>query len=588
MILFAYVRDSGNGKRERVVVDMADINIIRIESKLESMFEGKIDTSDLDGKKTADEIKKVFLSRSLAAIAIMYETGIDVEMAAKSITDGFQDMGIDAVYCNEKQKQLVLVQSKWRTEGSGGCSQNEILTFVEGIKRIMSLDFAGANDKIKQKIPEISLAIKDMDYTLMTIFCHTGSQSMNEYISRPIRKLKEKTNEDASEILDFYELKMSEIFTYLASGEGNDVIEIDDVILNNWGFIDSPLKAYYGTISAAAIGDWYMRFGNKLFDKNIRYYKGNTDVNDGITRVLKEEVENFFYYNNGIKLLCKKITRKTAYSDSNKTGLFRLEGVSLVNGAQTTGSIGKFFSENREQTDKANVLIQIIEIGEDEDNISTQITKLSNTQNKIENKDFAALDPEQDRLKNELLFSNILYLYKTGATVDDPAKQISLDEAIVAQACMQDDVSYSVIAKGNVGALTEDITKAPYKILFNASTNAFRMNNSIQVMRIVERFLQNRETNYEGRNKLALVHGNRLILHLMLQQLKQLPDYGVTMIDRSVLERKVEEWCPSIIEKVIDKMNTIYPDAYPANIFKNVGRCREIVNAIFEEKENSN
>ena len=331
-----------------------------------------------------------------------------------------------------------------------------------------------------------------------------------------------------------------------------------------------------------------MRFGNKLFDKNIRYYKGNTDVNDGITRVLKEEVENFFYYNNGIKLLCKKITRKTAYSDSNKTGLFCLEGVSLVNGAQTTGSIGKFFSENREQTDKANVLIQIIEIGEDEDNISTQITKLSNTQNKIENKDFAALDPEQDRLKNELLFSNILYLYKTGATVDDPAKQISLDEAIVAQACMQDDVSYSVIAKGNVGALTEDITKAPYKILFNASTNAFRMNNSIQVMRIVERFLQNRETNYEGRNKLALVHGNRLILHLMLQQLKQLPDYGVTMIDRSVLERKVEEWCPSIIEKVIDKMNTIYPDAYPANIFKNVGRCREIVNAIFEEKENSN
>lgn len=51
MILFAYVRDSGNGKRERVVVDMADINIIRIESKLESMFEGKIDTSDLDEKK---------------------------------------------------------------------------------------------------------------------------------------------------------------------------------------------------------------------------------------------------------------------------------------------------------------------------------------------------------------------------------------------------------------------------------------------------------------------------------------------------------------------------------------------------------
>ena len=567
---------------------MADINIIRIESKLDSMFESKIDVNDLVGKKNADEIKKAFLSRALAALAIMYETGIDIDMAARSITDGFQDMGIDAVYCNEKQKQLILVQSKWRTGGNGGCSQNEVLAFVEGIKRVMSLEFAGANDKIRKKIPEISSAIKDMDYTLMVIFCHTGSQSMNDYVSRPIRKLKEETNEDASEILDFYELKMSEIFTYLASGHGNDIIEIDDVMLSNWGFIDNPLKAYYGTISAAAVGDWYMRFGNKPFDKNIRYYKGSTDVNDGITRVLKEEVENFFYYNNGIKLLCKKITRKTAYSDSNKTGLFRLEGVSLVNGAQTTGSIGKFFCENREQTDKASVLIQMIEIGEDVDDISIQITKLSNTQNKIENKDFAALDPEQDRLKNELLFSNILYLYKTGATVDDPAKQISLDEAIVAQACLQDDVSYSVIAKRNVGALTEDITKPPYKILFNASTNAFSMNNSIQIMRVVERFLQNKETNYEGRNKLALVHGNRLILYLMLQQMKQLPDYIVTMIDKGVLEEQIEKLCPVIIEKVVDKMNSIYPDAYPANIFKNVGRCREIVNAIFKEKESTN
>lgn len=36
----------------------------------------------------------------------MYETGIDVEMAVKSITDGFQDMGIDAVYCNPKNRKI--------------------------------------------------------------------------------------------------------------------------------------------------------------------------------------------------------------------------------------------------------------------------------------------------------------------------------------------------------------------------------------------------------------------------------------------------------------------------------------------------
>lgn len=56
------------------------------------------------------------------------------------------------------------------------------------------------------------------------------------------------------------------------------------------------------------------------------------------------------------------------------------------------------------------------------------------------------------------------------------------------------------------------------------------------------------------------------------------------MINRSILEEKVNEVCPLIIEQVIEKMNTVYPDAYPAYIFKNIGRCREIVNAIFENK----
>ena len=44
---------------------------------------------------------------------------------------------------------------------------------------------------------------------------------------------------------------------------------------------------------------------------------------------------------------------------------------------------------------------------------TTQITRLSNTQNRIENKDFAALDPEQDRLRTELTFTHYLYLYKS-------------------------------------------------------------------------------------------------------------------------------------------------------------------------------
>ncbi len=59
----------------------------------------------------------------------------------------------------------------------------------------------------------------------------------------------------------------------------------------------------------------------------------------------------------------------------------------------------------------------------------------------------------------------------------------------MALACLYADVSYAVIAKGNVGALSEDITKTPYKALVNRSTNSYVLLNSVLYMREAERYL---------------------------------------------------------------------------------------------------
>lgn len=96
-------------------------------------------------------------------------------------------------------------------------------------------------------------------------------------------------------------------------------------------------------------------------------------------KVLLQEPDKFYYYNNGIKLLCKSIKRKAKDSTTNATGLFALEGVSLVNGAQTTGTIGSLFLDNPEQVSKAIVMIQIIDLSSVDTETATQITRLSNT-----------------------------------------------------------------------------------------------------------------------------------------------------------------------------------------------------------------
>lgn len=356
---------------------MPNLKILRVQTKLDELFKNKIDLSDTGN---TDEKNDKYYTRAIAALVLVMQCGIEYDVAAQSITDGYHDMGIDAVYNDTTQKKLLLVQSKWYKDGSGSVSQEEANTFVQGIKRIINLDFDGCNKKLAAKQQEISAAIRDMDYQIEMIFCHTGSQNMNCYALRPINELLGQVNEDDSaDLLVFLESKLLDLYEYLANGQNSDNIKLDDVLLSNWGVVDSPFKAYYGTIPVSAVGEWYNQYGNRLFAKNIRYYKGSTEVNQGIKDVLKNNPEKFFYYNNGVKILCKKIIKKAAYSTGREIGLFALEGVSLVNGAQTTGAIASVFAEIPEVISSARIFIQMIDLGDADEEQATQITKLSNT-----------------------------------------------------------------------------------------------------------------------------------------------------------------------------------------------------------------
>ncbi len=553
-----------------------NLKLLRIKTKIEELFHDKIDLSDANSN--IDNRNNSFLSRSIAALAIVMRCGVSYDVASQSVTDGFHDIGIDAVYNDTAQKKLFLVQSKWRSNGNGSISQEEANNFVNGVKRIINLDFEGCNMKLASKKNDITEAIQDMEYQIEMIFCHTGNQSISDYNYRSIKELLDNVNgsEPTDTLILFSEERLQEIYDFLANSQNFDNIVLDNVILNNWGFVDSPFKAYYGTIPVTVVGEWYNKYGNRLFAKNIRYYKGSTVVNQGIKDVLKNEPQNFFYYNNGIKILCKKITKNIAYSTNRDMGVFTLEGVSLVNGAQTTGVIGSVYIENKEIITDAKVFIQMIDLADTDEEQIAQITKLSNTQNRIEGKDFASLDPNQERLRKELSLEGIQYLYKTGAKIEDPDHQISLDEAIISQACLLSDLSIVSLVKRNIGALTENIDKAPYKLLFNDGTNSFSLYNGVQVLRAVENQISKNMTNSTGRKRLVLVHGNRFLLYLILCQIKQRDNFDTCSISKNELEDSVSTYFSGYWENVYNAMEKQFPESYPAHIFKNVSRLKEI------------
>lgn len=557
---------------------MPNLKLLRVQAKVDELFKDKTDLSDTTNP---DEKENKFYTRSLAALAVVMQCGIEYDVAVQSVTDGYHDMGIDAVYNGTTQKKLILVQSKWRKDGNGSVSQEEASTFAEGVKRLLNFDFDGCNAKLAAKQQEITAAIRDMDYQIEMIFCHTGTQDMNDYALRPFDALLGQVNEnDSTDLLVFVETKLQDIYEYLANGQNSNSIVLDDVLLTNWGSVESPLKAYYGTIPVTAIGAWYNQYGNRLFAKNIRYYKGSTEVNQGINDVLKTQPDKFFYYNNGIKILCQKITKKAAYSTSREIGLFALEGVSLVNGAQTTGVIGAVCAEDPEAVASARIFVQMIDLGDSEDTQATQITKLSNTQNRIDGKDFVSLDPQQDRLRMELSLAGFQYLYKSGSKIDDPEHQISLDEAIIAQACALSDLSIVALTKRNIGALTESIDKTPYKLLFNGSTNSFSLHNGVQVLRAVDYCIKQNESNSTGRKRLVLVHGNRFLLHLILGQIKSNAGFDTQYLTSKRISDLVNNIFQEYWDKVFNAMEAKYPEAYPAHIFKNVGRLKDIVDVM--------
>lgn len=554
-----------------------NINMRRVQARIQEMFQGKVDMTDFP-----NDTNRHFETRALAALALIMTSGLEVTQASVQVTDGYHDMGIDAIYLDETQKKLFLVQSKWRADGAGSITQDEMSNFAQGVQRVLEEDLAGANDKIIAKSMDIDVALTQMGYQIHSIFIHTGNQKVTDYVLRPISQLMKKTNDEISTILLFDEFNFKDIYSFLANGQEQPGINIDDVILSNWGKVDVPFVSYYGTISAATVGEWYKNFGNALFAKNIRFYKGNTDVNEGMKKVLLQEPEKFYYYNNGIKLLCKSIKRKAKDSTTTATGLFTLEGVSLVNGAQTTGTIGSLFLDNPEQVSKAIVMIQIIDLSSVDTETATQITRLSNTQNRIENKDFAALDPEQERLRKDLAFSHYSYLYKSGDKITNLEKQISFDEAIVALACLNADISYTVIAKGNVGALSEDITKTPYKALMNRSTNSYVLLNSVLYMREVEHCLQDKKEQVNNnRERLVCIHANRFILHFILKDKGENEKFNMSVIDKDNIRNNVTSLIDMFVDQTTQFIDELFPESYPANIFKNLTKCKQL-----EEKFN--
>ncbi len=91
----------------------------------------------------------------------------------------------------------------------------------------------------------------------------------------------------------------------------------------------------------------------------------------------------FWYFNNGITVLCQKVAKTALGATSKKAGTFAFEGVSIVNGAQTVGGIGRAADDHPQEVGDARVTIRFISLENCPADFAEEVTRGTNTQNRV-------------------------------------------------------------------------------------------------------------------------------------------------------------------------------------------------------------
>jgi hypothetical protein len=283
---------------------MSIIHVNQIKAHISKLFDKKINVQDL-GHANQESIDSQFLTRALSAYALHYLSQVDADTAAAAVTDGGKDNGIDALHYDEREKRLYIIQSKWIHSGTGEPDNGDVKKFVSGIRDLFNLRFDRFNDKVNLKKDSVVRALTDPHTKYAVVLAHTGLSRLAIPSQTDLDDLAAEIN-DASEVLTITLLNQSDLHTSLTIGLSGDPINLD-IGIKSWGRVQEPHVAYYGQLNARQIVEWWSKFRTRLFAKNLRSMLGDTDVNNEIRDTLTTLPSHFWYFNNGVTIVAKKL-----------------------------------------------------------------------------------------------------------------------------------------------------------------------------------------------------------------------------------------------------------------------------------------
>jgi len=533
------------------------IEIDHLPARLRADFTSKIAEAE---SGSPDERETNFLSRALAAFSLHKLAPCSLEDAAQSVVDGGGDGGIDAIYYSPGNHVLWVVQSKFHRDGRGEPDLGSVTKFKAGIESLLKGEFAAfeKNQAWAVLIPTLTKVFEDGLLQVRAVLVYSGIHLVSDDRRRVFEDLRNRFSSD-SDYLQVQFCNLTTIYDWIVDAQLSPGIPELTFTLLKPGWVKEPYETVFGLLPLSELAQLYKEHGTKLISANIRGYKGDTEVNEQIVNTVRKEPEHFFYLNNGLTAYCERLLVNNLDRADSERKRVRAFGISIVNGAQTLGSVANGLSDSSTDAPPGHVFVKVISLErcDDDHDFAKRITHSTNFQNQIGSRDFVALDDLQDHIAKQLFMSGIYYHFKDSEDTPRPDQSnFTLEESTTACACLiqatDGDFCSRILAnRRSLWSFEEvypatEMYRSRYQRVFRPDRSARTIWRAVQSQRLVISALKTSET---GVRKEFFENCRWLILNVIFLKLR--PEAGesltlsaqeATDLGKAALEYAEELW----------------------------------------------
>lgn len=380
----------------------------------ESIVEGTPSTVEL-GRRFAQKLVTQWLDASEAGTELIYcdgagDGGIDLAVL---------DVGSDEESDSQPGHIWYLVQSKY-----GGAFQGPTTLLVEAQKVIDTLD--GKRSKLNSLaeglLERLALFRSQASNNDKIILVFATERPLNEAERRALNDIRSIGRERLGGLFDVETISVETIFSRLGDeiSESRDLLIIDLVS----HAVPSGKELLVGSTPLTDLYHFLLGYRERtgdldqIYEKNVRRFLGGRGkVNRGMQETLRNAPERFGLYNNGITIVCSDWEQDGAH--------IKLMEPYIVNGCQTSRTIWEVFHQRfssggtgvnpeieewKQRASAGAVVTKIVKVGQSGEQLLQAITRYTNSQNAVREKDFLALTSDFRSWQNAMANNYDIYL----------------------------------------------------------------------------------------------------------------------------------------------------------------------------------